>query len=524
MCSRYQPMICYVTVSVVALLCFLPIFLGEKIDISGYDSLDSVPLRNILQSIEFQYCCVAMIAATIPVMLDFMIDSFIYSNDRLNTAKSSMWLLMLASFIPNCFLFLYVIPSLKYQFLVPIIQSKCYVQVMSALLSMSAYGISPDDLCCSLNMTALLITVTIQWILVEIYGTQCSLNANESCEMAVETLNELLLFEKLEEDNITMDMTYVSVKAFIERKFEKFGKQAKQKEIQFNLIFSEVSNQNYSIAMISIDVEKFSLVMRTLILNAIDCTSTRGNIEVEVSAVIQGNNSIKKDQNNKRYKLVIRVVNDGMSLSEVSQSISTMEPSLNFTAGVLKAHDGKKGLGLWISHNIVKLHGGELFFSYNKEMNKTSATIEVPVVFDAGAEVEVQVEVESVNMEPVLFRRKVSPVSDKNNPIFPSSTSLFTENIHPPMSDSTVNNMGCTCNTYIHTKGNLLRSVKLFLRDILNYWHWPVNDYGIDQASEIEIESENVDFCIRSELGCLVKLRCTYCGNLTYPFVNTSKI
>eukprot|EP01041_Mallomonas_annulata_P007976 gene7976-16326_t len=243
----------------------------------------------------------------------------------------------------------------------------------------------------------------------------------ESCETAVEILNELLLYEKLEKNDISIDLTLVSVKSFFEKRCNILTKQAKYKDIQFNLIFSNDllllsdhhhyhhhQQHNISTALISIDIEKFNLIIRTVGSNAIDYTSTRSSIDfiIEVAQAnktttnpksnknknntykinnankYQNHNTLNKNHSSE-YKLLIRVISEGIGGFEALEEVlQRRDSSLNFTAGVLNVNDGKRGLGLWIAHHLVKLHSGDLSMHYNNDDNKTITTIEIPVVFN----------------------------------------------------------------------------------------------------------------------------------------------
>eukprot|EP01041_Mallomonas_annulata_P006720 gene6720-13614_t len=69
-----------------------------RLNLDANENKGDVPLIIALSSKTFQFCVVGCIGATIPILFDFTIDSFVSSTRHLHLAKTAVWMLILSSF------------------------------------------------------------------------------------------------------------------------------------------------------------------------------------------------------------------------------------------------------------------------------------------------------------------------------------------------------------------------------------------------------------------------------------------
>eukprot|EP01041_Mallomonas_annulata_P013591 gene13591-28865_t len=191
-------------------------------------------------------------------------------------------------------------------------------------------------------------------------------NIFSSCESAVDILNDILVYQGLDKDEVILVTRSVSVIEFLENKIHKELSHAKEKGVTLAIDLPEavpssitskttmvtVGKKDIRNAHILIDQDKFGQVIRTLLSNAIQCTPSGSAVEVSITMK-------PKDKNcNSQWTLFIAVKDNGPDLS-VNDLNRMFDNALSFTAGVLQASEGR-GLGLWISHRIMRLHNGHL--------------------------------------------------------------------------------------------------------------------------------------------------------------------
>eukprot|EP01041_Mallomonas_annulata_P006719 gene6719-13613_t len=159
-----------------------------------------------------------------------------------------------------------------------------------------------------------------------------------SCESVVDILNALLLYQGLDQGEISLITKSIPVIPFLQMKIIKLMSQARSKGVNLSLNIPEnrISGNHIKSACIEGDEDKFGQVIRTLIANAVDCTMRGGSVTVTVTVI--GDDEIG-------YKLKMAVRDDGPGLTDSDQR-NMFDNALSFTPGVLQQREGN-GLGLW---------------------------------------------------------------------------------------------------------------------------------------------------------------------------------
>eukprot|EP01041_Mallomonas_annulata_P014174 gene14174-30174_t len=116
--------------------------LGSQLNLDKYVSIESVPMLMNIHRLDFQFSVVASIAASLPVLLDLIIDSLNECTRELYIAKLAVWLLLLSSLIPNLIIFIYVIPTHHFEVLPSINGVRLITSLIGANLVLNSYGSS----------------------------------------------------------------------------------------------------------------------------------------------------------------------------------------------------------------------------------------------------------------------------------------------------------------------------------------------------------------------------------------------
>eukprot|EP01041_Mallomonas_annulata_P008993 gene8993-18613_t len=413
------------------ILCFIPIIANIRINTNKYDDLDLVPLRRTLLAPSFKYSTLAAIAATFPVLLDFIIDLSYRSTRQIYPVKAAVWILLLSSIISNSVTFFYVMPNFHFEFLIAFSSARTS-QVQTT-----------DDVCCTLNMYALIAVASGLGIIQIVLGDHTSIDAgpllytwrlvfstvytvvttglngryirqkilidqtinaavsgdtlvklvdelNGSGDVAVDILNDLLVYERLDQGSISISTKSLFIKHYLRSKHHYFTQIARKSGISLELnLPASFHLYDMTEAYIMVDEEKFSQVIRNLVLNAIECTPKDNTITMNVSII---NRHLKDSSspfynsiglpvlnNSGLYFIRIDIKDAGYGLSKENQE-EIFKNAFSFSAGVLQSHQGK-GLGLWISNRIMELHKGGLSVYSDGVGHGCTFTLHLPVYF-----------------------------------------------------------------------------------------------------------------------------------------------
>jgi CheY-like chemotaxis protein len=258
-----------------------------------------------------------------------------------------------------------------------------------------------------------------------------------SCTAAVDILNDLLCYEKLESGILELHKESIVVDSFLKDFVLSFSVQARECGISVNTV-TEVSHRDAEMPLddgkvsrsllpddaIYADKFKMDQVIRNLMSNALKFTPRGGTVTIKASfvydsheeamrCVVDGGartaaNSVSDVRrasrkavgrmlrnpaavaccpdstsvhdtggSHTRGKLVIVVTDTGAGISKENQA-RLFHEIVQFSPEKLQAGGGS-GLGLWITQEILNLHDGSISVSSEGEGKGSSFTIEMPM-------------------------------------------------------------------------------------------------------------------------------------------------
>jgi CheY-like chemotaxis protein len=197
---------------------------------------------------------------------------------------------------------------------------------------------------------------------------------HESCKLALDTLNDLLTFDKIDENKLVIECDDIDPWMMVCETAKPFMLNAKEANVLFNISCSE-ANTNWTFSHnIKGDRFKLSQVIRNLISNALKFTPPLGSVRVKLEKIPIRQSSLSAclDSNS---AIRISVEDSGAGISTENQK-KLFGQYVQFNASQLQKGNGS-GLGLWISRSkksvfvfsstlifshlgIVELHGGKI--------------------------------------------------------------------------------------------------------------------------------------------------------------------
>jgi signal transduction histidine kinase len=263
---------------------------------------------------------------------------------------------------------------------------------------------------------------------IERYDTLCDVNM--SCTAAVDILNDLLCYEKLECGIMELRRENIVVELFLKNCILMFSAQARECGVTISTVTDaadrdiEATPDGYDVKMLSksllptdrIFADKFKMdqVIRNLMSNALKFTPRGGVVTIKATFVpntapeiqdpqlsrspwqdVEGGES--HDMKNPGYtsrlsvskfstglegreegKLVVVVTDTGAGISKENQA-RLFNEIVQFNPEKLQAGGGS-GLGLWITQEILNLHDGSISVSSEGEGKGSSFTMVIPMV------------------------------------------------------------------------------------------------------------------------------------------------
>lgn len=174
---------------------------------------------------------------------------------------------------------------------------------------------------------------------------------SEACTVASVTLDDLLTFDKLDEQKLTIDVEDISPWKLLLDVAAPFHINAQEKRIV--LTIDSVGDPNWH-QKVSTSVDKFKMgqVIRNMISNAVKFTPPGGCVAVK----------LEKDEDNEMVKISVKDTGPGISAANQKKLFGQY---VQFNAAQLQQGKGS-GLGLWISKSKL------LFFYTNCFQNISS--------------------------------------------------------------------------------------------------------------------------------------------------------
>mmetsp|Transcript_23613 Transcript_23613/g.34630 ORF Transcript_23613/g.34630 Transcript_23613/m.34630 type:complete len:710 (-) Transcript_23613:628-2757(-) len=197
---------------------------------------------------------------------------------------------------------------------------------------------------------------------------------SESCDVAINTLNNILDYDKLESGEMVIERKFIDVVPFLSSTVQLFVVQAKQLGIHLRFTGEEYISPSLYQRHLYGDPSKISQVIRNLVSNALKFTAKGGCVEVFANVVTLPEENSTKSRNvtsNLTSRVLpynddsdfetcdwlqIEVKDNGVGLSRENQN-RLFKECIQFDAADLQNGNGS-GLGLLISRSIVEAHGG----------------------------------------------------------------------------------------------------------------------------------------------------------------------
>jgi two-component system sensor histidine kinase/response regulator len=193
----------------------------------------------------------------------------------------------------------------------------------------------------------------------EIYET--ILDIKEACLVAINILNDLLTYEKLDSNILTLELSTCEITDLIQRVHGMFSIQARYADIACS-----IENTLDEATMVVIDEAKFAQVVRNLISNALKFTPSGGSITLKLLKLLD----------NKRVRVEVHDTGPGMTKEQRRRLFKEV---VQFNAKELQGGQGS-GLGLYLSHRIMQLHDGDIGVDTEREESGSVFFLELPVV------------------------------------------------------------------------------------------------------------------------------------------------
>eukprot|EP00600_Ochromonadales_sp_CCMP1393_P017877 CAMPEP_0175034894 /NCGR_PEP_ID=MMETSP0005-20121125/22920_1 /TAXON_ID=420556 /ORGANISM="Ochromonas sp., Strain CCMP1393" /LENGTH=736 /DNA_ID=CAMNT_0016295897 /DNA_START=315 /DNA_END=2522 /DNA_ORIENTATION=+ len=212
---------------------------------------------------------------------------------------------------------------------------------------------------------------------------------------AVDVLNDLLNYDKIEMGLLKLELTDVSMIPLIERAANEFHRQAKKANVNFLLDISMMEYETKSEEHRTVgDPIRLTQVLRNLLSNALKFTPEHGSITIKVAKCPREKESSEPSvtssstktftlisgeevayPQNGMLQLTVTDTGAGMSEEQVSQLFGE---GVQFNVNELQSGQGS-GLGLYIAKGIVEEHGGSLTVSSEGLGRGTVFTMLIPL-------------------------------------------------------------------------------------------------------------------------------------------------
>ena len=173
----------------------------------------------------------------------------------------------------------------------------------------------------------------------------------------IKLVNDLLNAARIEEGRFGYEFQNINFDAFLENITKNYSDMARQKSMEVRF-----ENKKGKTVVIYGDQERLALAVNNLLENAIKYTKAGGKVAVTLEQ--------KGD-----YALIsISDTGVGIPVSEQKRVFSKFFRASN----VIRMETEGTGLGLFIVRNIIKRHGGDIYFT-SKEGDGSNFTFTIPI-------------------------------------------------------------------------------------------------------------------------------------------------
>ena len=182
-----------------------------------------------------------------------------------------------------------------------------------------------------------------------------------ACAVAVDILNDLLAYEKLDSNSMLLERSSCDMLQIIHHVHNMFMIQARYSNINLVLKNHIARDAIY----IDADSPKLSQAIRNLVANAFKFTPVGGEVTLNLFAVSDG----------QRVRLEVQDSGPGITKEDRKKLFSD---SLDYDPNQLQNAQGM-GLGLYLSHKIIKMHDGVIGVDMDWDGKGSIFFIELPM-------------------------------------------------------------------------------------------------------------------------------------------------
>jgi signal transduction histidine kinase len=167
-------------------------------------------------------------------------------------------------------------------------------------------------------------------------------DTKSACKIAIDILNDLLTYEKLDSDILTLEKSPADVVELAQRVVSMFQIQARSSQIVMRL----ENKLPTEVAVSDVDSTKISQVIRNVISNALKFTPVGGRVAVTITVKDEG----------KRVRIDVQDSGVGMKKADRQRLFGEI---VQFNPKELQNGQGS-GMGLYLSRKIIDMHGGSI--------------------------------------------------------------------------------------------------------------------------------------------------------------------
>jgi CheY-like chemotaxis protein len=246
---------------------------------------------------------------------------------------------------------------------------------------------------------------------------QLSQEIQRNAQGAVDILNDLLNYDKIEQGTLNLCLEILPIWELIEKAIMEFKVPASSKKVGLNMLFGLETRtaprarylppyiRNLKVAG---DPVRLLQVVRNLMSNALKFTPAEGSIRVQAIYLPNSEDTVEEHfelrdgqivTGYNRGSLRVRVIDSGAGMSK-DQVDDLFQEGVQFNANELQAGGGS-GLGLYIAKGIVSQHSGNLSASSEGLDHGTTFEMALPLLeitssndSDTGYDVEAGMPVE----------------------------------------------------------------------------------------------------------------------------------
>lgn len=172
---------------------------------------------------------------------------------------------------------------------------------------------------------------------------------SDSCKVALQTLDDLLLYDKLDEQKLTIEMQEINPWDLLATAAKPFAINAKDARVNYTVSVQEVDKTEWTDKFhIKGDSFKLTQVIRNLISNALKFTPQNGMVEV---MLLMTPSSPGIDDHNDFVRIAVKDSGPGISRENQKKLFGQY---VQINTGKLQ-HGSGTGLGLWISKGNCRI-------------------------------------------------------------------------------------------------------------------------------------------------------------------------